>query len=260
MCSGALRGARGAAAGQAAGAHGPRRVFSPTLNSCRWRPAGRASMMIGGVSAPLSGPATRPPACPARPKPALGAAGPPCGGWRIGRRGEAGNGLALTVAVGATTQALKHASSAPMSSVLGWAHLRIYAVGKSWRSPISRSAVETVISALRTHQARLGNAHGRARARCSRCSAGNVVMWEPRAAWWRAGRARARGSTRHRWQAPRGSKCARVRRRGQRAGASPAAACKPFASRRPCCTCGFDGAAWQKRRVGRPCPFLENFG
>ena len=80
---------------------------------------------------------------PARPRaqpglnPALGAAGPPWGGWRFGRRGEAGNGLALTVAVGATTQALKHASSAPMSSVLGWAHLRILPVGKSWRSHIA---------------------------------------------------------------------------------------------------------------------------
>ena len=170
------------------------------------------------------------PACPARPKPALGAAGPPWGGWRFGRRGEAGNGLALTVAVGATTQALWDASCAPMSSVLGWAHLRAKWHATSWRSPILLSAARMVISPLHTHQARLWNAHGRARARGSRCSLGNVVMWEARAAWRRAGRARARGSTRHRWQAPRGSPCARARRRGQRAGPSRAAACKPFAS------------------------------
>ena len=188
----------------------------------------------GRVCAPLRPGISPSPRAQPGPNPALGEAGPPSGGFRIAGRAEAGSVLALSVAIRPTTQALKHASSAPMSSVLGWAWRAQKGVGKFWRSHILRSAVPNVISPLHTHQARLGNAHGRARARCSRCSAGNVVMWEPRAAWWRAGRARARGSTRHRWQAPRGIKCARVRRRGQRAGASPAAACKPFASRRPC--------------------------
>ena len=40
---------------------------------------------------------------------------------KIARRREAGNELPLTVAIGPTTQALKHASCAPMSSVVGWA-------------------------------------------------------------------------------------------------------------------------------------------
>ena len=168
------------------------------------------------------------PACPARPKPALGAAGPPWGGWRFGRRGEAGNGLPLTVAIGPTTQALKHASCAPMSPGLGWAQGAHLAVPKFCRSPITRSAVAMAISALPTRAARRGSAHGRVRARGSRCSQVDVVLWEARAAWRRAGRARARGTTWHRWQPPRGSPCARAQRRGPRAGPCRRAPREPF--------------------------------
>ena len=166
--------------------------------------------------------------------PALGAAGPPCGDWRFGRRGEAGNGLPLTVAVGATTQALKHASSAPMSSVLGWAQLRANRHRNSWTLHILDRPVQKVVSALRTREARLGNAQRRVRAGGSRCSQGDVVLWEARAAWWRAGRASARGTTWHRWQPPRGSPCVRARRRGQRAGPSRRAPRRPFASCAQC--------------------------
>ena len=124
--------------------------------------------------------------------PALGAAGPPCGGWRIGRRGEAGKGLPLTVATGATIQALFYASCAPMSSVLGWAPGAHNAVAKFWRSQILRSAARMAISPLRTHDARLARAQRRVLAGRSRCSAGYVALWRrARHGGGPAGRARA---------------------------------------------------------------------
>ena len=62
---------------------------------------------------------------------------PPCGGWRIGRGEAAVKGLPLTVATGATIQALFDASCAPMSSVLGWAPGAHNAVAKFWRLGIA---------------------------------------------------------------------------------------------------------------------------
>ena len=56
---------------------------------------------------------------------------------KIARRREAGNELPLTVAIGPTTQALKHASSAPMSAVLGWAWRAQKPLIKSWRLGIA---------------------------------------------------------------------------------------------------------------------------
>ena len=116
-------------------------------------------------------------ACRARPKVPFPSAPTPCGGWRIGRRREAGKGLPLTVATGATIQALLDASCAPMSSVLGWAQGARNRHRNSWRLHIVDLAAQNAVSALRTHDARLARAQRRVLAGRSRCSAGYVAFW-----------------------------------------------------------------------------------
>jgi len=235
MCSGAVHGPRGAAAGPCREAHGAATRFSPTFNSCRFHPAGRAKVMIGAGSPPPL-PALLParPACPARPRVRARCAPTPRGGWRIGRRRQAGDGLPLTVATGATIQALFGASCAAKSSVLGWARLRKIRT----ENPGGRPS--------RIHFSQMRFPHSgpmfqcwRARKReLPRAAAGVVkdlwCFWRrsrpARWCWVRDPGGRAR--TRDGWEAPRGSPGPRAGSSGPALGpwrAAPSAHfCRPF--------------------------------